>query len=114
MDKILAALCALVLLATIIPDAVATCVPATSTPEYDSDRDTEGVVDLVNGEIGVFPPASSHHQFYVENDVCQLDMCGFSLWVYEETNAHAGLQRNDAFAGDQTCGLYSADTIVFP
>lgn len=51
--------------------------------------------------------------YYVDNDFCQLDLCGFSIWIYEETNDMAGLQRDDGFL-DTTCdGEVVADTIIF-
>lgn len=56
---------------------------------------------------------------YVDNDFCQPD-CGYSLWVYEESNGLPGLQRSQANEGgnpymtDNTChGAYPADTGAF-
>jgi hypothetical protein len=50
--------------------------------------------------------------YYVDNDVCQPE-CIFSIWVYEESNGIAGLQRGDEVV-DSTChGQIDADTIIF-
>jgi hypothetical protein len=37
---------------------------------------------------------------YVDNDVCQLDGCTFSLWIYQESNGIPGLQRDDPIHSD--------------
>ncbi len=60
---------------------------------------------------------------YVDNDPCQLQACGLSLWIYEESNGYEGLQRKDTPTGDDryapwlkddTCGgLIQPDTILF-
>ena len=91
-----------------VPPAAADCVPVTAEPEYDSDRDTPGLVATL-APLGV---ANDDARYYVENDVCQLQGCAASTWVYEETNDRPGLQRKDAHVGDQTCGLYPADKIL--
>lgn len=53
---------------------------------------------------------------YVDNDLCQPE-CGFSIWLYEESNGLPGLQRspaaegNNPYAPDNTChGAYPSDT----
>lgn len=48
--------------------------------------------------------------YYVENDLCQPE-CTSALWVYEESNGIAGLQRGDVHWDDNHCGIRS-DTII--
>ena len=61
---------------------------------------------------------------YVDNDPCQAQGCGVSIWIYEESNGYEGLQRQDApttdpenrpwWIKDDTCGgLIQPDTIIF-
>ena len=52
---------------------------------------------------------------YVDNDFCQLDGCAFSIWIYQETNGVAGLQRGDEVENDvANCnGEFAADTDIF-
>ena len=90
------------------------CTPVTENPEYDSDRDTPGAWAAAHDAAGSPSELGSRdRQFYLDNDACQAELCGFSIWIYEESNGREGLQRNDDFAGDRTCGLYPADTIIF-
>jgi hypothetical protein len=58
--------------------------------------------------IGVVQPEAG---FYVVNDRCQLDGCGWSVWIYQETNGIPGLQRDDTFKPAN--GGCQADTVVF-
>lgn len=56
--------------------------------------------------------------YYVVNDLCQIDgSCLFSVWVYEESNGHPGLQRGDEICSDQgscdPCAGTQSDTIIF-
>lgn len=51
--------------------------------------------------------------FYVDNDTCQPGCGLFSLWVYQESNGHPGLQRGDEVYDDTCHGMVEADTIVF-
>jgi hypothetical protein len=55
---------------------------------------------------------------YVVNDLCQTDPvnpCVFSVWVYQETNGHPGLQRGDEVCQDVRCGnpCPVSDTDIF-
>jgi hypothetical protein len=111
MNKFFTVLAALVAVSMMVPANAEECTIVTSSPQVDTDRDAPGVVDTVNDQAGAFPPG--HHQFYVINDLCQVDLCGWSIWIYEETNGMAGLQRKDDFIGDDTCGQVAGDTIIF-
>lgn len=49
--------------------------------------------------------------FYLEQDACPPG-CAASVWIYQESNGMAGLQRSDAVA-DHTCGgALAPDTLV--
>lgn len=53
--------------------------------------------------------------YYVVNDECPSDGCLVSVWIYEESNGHPGLQRGDGTIEDEPeydpeC---EPDTIVF-
>lgn len=48
--------------------------------------------------------------FYVVNEQCQPG-CLFSIWVYQESNGHPGLQR--CHWADECCDGVEQDTIVF-
>ena len=101
------------ILASATPFVAAECVPVTENPEYDSERDTPGAWTAAHDALGNPSELGARDRhFYVDNDFCQLELCSGSIWVYEESNGRAGLQRNDDFAGDRTCGLFPADTIV--
>lgn len=50
--------------------------------------------------------------YYVDNDICNIG-CTFSVWIYEETNAIAGLQRGDEFVDDTCHGSIESDSIIF-
>lgn len=107
MNKFFVTLATLAVVALAMPSGVADCVRTDSSPEFDSDRDAPGVYDATVG--------APHRQFYVDNDLCQTDLenqCGFSIWIYEESNGRAGLQRADDFYADELCGG-AGDTIVF-
>lgn len=100
--------CSWLAFGALVPPAAADCVPVTSAPEIDTDRDAPGVAESL-ATLGL---TDDDARYYVENDVCQLQACGASVWVYEETNERPGLQRKDAYVGDQTCGLYPPDRAV--
>jgi len=113
MNKFFTALTTLVFVSLAMPVGAEECVPVTENPEVDTDRDAPGAVDAAQSVEGGLVLTPGHHQYYVDNDFCQLENCGFSIWIYEESNGVAGLQRNDQFSGDRTCGLYDGDTIIF-
>lgn len=77
------------------------------------DRNTE--------ELRIKDPETGAVIYYLDNDPCQTQGCGFSIWIYEETNTYPNLQRQDAtgdqvnqFTQDDTChGEIKPDTIVF-
>jgi hypothetical protein len=56
------------------------------------------------------PETAAGPAHYVDNDACQPG-CGFSIWIYEESNGMDGLQRGDEVV-DDTCGLIDSDTIL--
>lgn len=64
-------------------------------------------VSLSAAEVGGANPGI----YYVDTSVCQPE-CLFDVWIYEETNGHAGLQRGDEFA-DEGCQFLVPDTIIF-
>lgn len=39
--------------------------------------------------------------------------CGYSFWIYEESNMIDGLQRGDEFQDDTCHGMIAPDTLVF-
>jgi len=82
--------------------ALANCVPQTAHPSSCS------FMPIGHPCISTFVA----ERYYVVLDVCWLEACGGSFWIYEETNGIDGLQRNDEFLGDTTCGHFPADTIV--
>lgn len=49
--------------------------------------------------------------FYVDSEACAPGDCVASIWVYEESNDVAGLQRDD-FRRDDTCGHGNGDALV--
>ena len=50
--------------------------------------------------------------FYVDLDICpEGNVC--AVWVYEESNDVAGLQRDDEVASGTCHGMIAPDTIVF-
>lgn len=85
---------------------------------------------LVLATLGLFVPLASAEEcsntdpnatpydtalgrFYVTNDDCNLEEgCGFSLWIYAESNNIPGLQRADEFynPGATPC---PSDTDIF-
>ena len=92
MNKFFVVMTALVAVSMLNPVSAQDCVPAEQTPEVDTGDTPAG-------------------RFYVDNDLCQADGCGFSIWIYQESNGVDGLQRNDEISGDQACG--NGDTIIF-
>lgn len=51
--------------------------------------------------------------YYIDEDfICQLE-CWGSVWVYQESNGVAGLQRADENANDTCHGMIQGDTLVF-
>lgn len=88
MNKFFTTMLALAALAVAVPATLAAgCEPTTSEPEV-----TQG-------------------EYYVDNDACQPE-CIFSIWVYQESNGIAGLQRSDEQV-DNTCGgAIESDTII--
>lgn len=69
----------------------------------------------------VITVASPAGTYYVDNDQCQPD-CLFSLWVYQESNGHEGLQRCDEVYDEcwncndgecWSCSYEESDTIIF-
>lgn len=64
----------------------------TSAPELDT-----------RVEAGVSLSGQGDGRYYVDNDMIQPFICdciGVSLWPYEETNGHDGLQRDDEVHSD--------------
>jgi hypothetical protein len=89
MNKFFTTLLTLAALGIAIPAFAQECELTTSSPEVDAAG------------------------FYVDNDACQPD-CGYSIWIYQESNGIAGLQRGDE-VHDDTCGgaAGESDTIIF-
>lgn len=52
--------------------------------------------------------------YYVVSDDCVPHDCIFSLWIYQESNGHPGLQRgeDEVCTQDGCCGTWDADTIL--
>ena len=69
-----------------------------------------GLADHCEGFSTSVPEAEAA-PYYVDNDLCQPG-CAFSIWVYEETNGIAGLQRGDEVVDDTCHGSIEADTII--
>lgn len=75
------------------------------------DRNTE--------EYRVKDPETGKVIYYLDKDPCEPD-CGFSIWIYEETNGYDNLQRQDAtgdqvneYTQDDTChNMIDSDTII--
>ena len=73
-------------------------------------------------EMRVKDPQTGKVLYYVDNDSCQSEGCGVSVWVYQESNGYPNLQRQDAtgsrvtkWTQDDTChGMIKADTVVNP
>jgi hypothetical protein len=100
MNKMYTVILTIAAIALMVPsNAIATCDMALATPEL--------TVPDASGQAG--------GDVYVDNDFCQLDGCSFSLWVYQETNGVAGLQRGDEVENDvDTCTDGTvADTDIF-
>ena len=80
----------------------------------------EPYLDRNSEELRISDPETGQVLYYVDNDPCYPD-CGFSIWIYEETNTFPNLQRQDAtgdqvseYTQDDTChGEILPDTIVF-
>ena len=50
--------------------------------------------------------------YYVVNDPCQTSGCLYSVWIYQETNGVAELQRCDESHMDENCWC-PPDTVIF-
>jgi len=85
-----------ILLALAAPGIAQECVPITEDPEIDA--------------------TTPFGRYYVDNDCIPHALChglpeqDLSIWVYEESNDVDGLQRNDSYAGDRSCG--NADKVI--
>ena len=97
MNKMYSAILTLAAFSMLVPaHADDTCL-GVPTPEV--------TIPDVTGELG--------GDLYVDNDFCQLDGCDLSIWVYQETNGHAGLQRGDEVENDvANCVGIEADTDI--
>lgn len=62
--------------------------------------------DAISTCVGVEPC------FYYDNDSCEPE-CVFDLWIYQETNGIAGLQREDVYRDDTCHGMVAGDTVIF-
>lgn len=71
------------------------CEPTTSDPE-------------------VALPVAGAATFYVDGDACPECSLAILIWIYEESNGLAGLQRSDDVHDDTCAGEVSADTAVLP
>jgi len=85
------------------------CEPITTDPVVFCDRMNFATDRLDFGCVG----GNVEDRYYVANDMGPCEECAFSIWIYEESNNITGLQRNDQFSGDHTCGRFPADTIIF-
>ena len=88
-------------LALALPANGEACVPVTSNVEVDTGRDAPLLAEIAGPE----------HHYYVDNDPCPADGSLCLPWIYQESNGLRGLQRDDDFAGDQSCG--NPDTLIF-
>lgn len=64
-------------------------------------------------DVTVGTPAGT---YYVVNDLCQLEgTCLFSVWIYQESNGHPGLQRGGdvCYETCDPCPGVESDTIIF-
>ncbi len=81
----------------------------------------EPYLDRNTEELRINDPETNEVLYYLDNDWCQSQDCGYSIWIYEETNGIANLQRQDAtgddvneFTQDDTChGMIKPDTRVY-
>lgn len=53
-------------------------------------------LDRHSEELRITDPETGQVLYYVDNDPCQLEGCGFSVWIYPEANGYENLQRQDA------------------
>ncbi|HUR69150.1 MAG TPA: hypothetical protein VM370_07870 [Candidatus Thermoplasmatota archaeon] len=93
MDKLFTTLLTLATLSVALPAALADCELTTSAPEVDTGATPAG-------------------QFYVDNDACQ-PTCIYSIWIYQESNGVAGLQRSDEVHDDTCGGVFEGDLNIF-
>lgn len=84
----------LLFLTLLVPASAQECVPTTSDAEWTSCN------------------SSGDPCFYGDWDMCQ-PQCIFSYWVYQESNAIDGLQRNDDVKDDTCRGQIESDTIIY-
>ena len=97
-----------------------TAMVALVAPYALAEHCTEPTLDRNSEELRINDPETGAVIYYLDNDPCQPD-CGFSIWIYQETNNIENLQRQDAtgdqadeFTQDDTChGMIQPDTIVF-
>ena len=91
MNKFFTTLLTLAALSLAIPAGADHCTePSTSDPEVDAGG------------------------YYVDYDCPTVDdLCGYSIWIYEESNFIPGLQREDTVKDDTCHGMISGDTVIF-
>lgn len=92
----------LTLILTMAPAVGEACEPTTSDPEVDTRFIPPAVWQETFGRDA---------RFYVDNDPCQPE-CGFSIWIYEESNDIDGLQRGDEMHDDTCGGMIRSDTLA--
>lgn len=66
----------------------------------DAGHCTEPFLDRHSEELRIHDPETGAVLYYVDNDPCQLEGCGFSVWIYPEVNGIENLQRQDSYDGD--------------